>query len=148
MDLVDSRLEMALRAGADMILNPKKDDVLSVISDMTDGYGCDIYIEATGHPSSVLQGMELIRKKGRFVEFSVFNENITVDWSIIGDVKELDILGVSLSPFCYPKVIEGIRNGSLYTDGIVTNILPLSRFKEAYEICMNNKDSIKVVLVP
>ena len=75
---------------------------------MTDGYGCDIYIEATGHPKSVEQGLHAIRKLGRFIEFSVFGDQVTVDWSIISDRKELDLLGSHLGPYCYPLVIEGI----------------------------------------
>ena len=31
---------------------------------MIEGYGCDIYIEASGHPSSVEQGLHAIRKLG------------------------------------------------------------------------------------
>ncbi|VTR41709.1 Uncharacterised protein [Serratia fonticola] len=55
----------------------------------------------------------LIRKLGTFVEFSVFKDPVTVDWSIISDRKELDVLGSHLGPYCYPLVIEGIRNGDL-----------------------------------
>lgn len=51
------------------------------------GYGCDVYIEATGHPSSVEQGLHAIRKLGAFVEFSVFSDDVTEDWSIISDRK-------------------------------------------------------------
>lgn len=32
-------------------------------------------------------GMQMIRKLGRFVEFSVFNDETTLDWSIIGIAK-------------------------------------------------------------
>ena len=71
LDMVDNRLEKAKEFGADLTMNPGKEDVVSKILEMTDGYGCDIYIEATGHPSSVRQGLSMIRKLGRFVEFSV-----------------------------------------------------------------------------
>lgn len=64
---------------------------------MTGGYGCDIYIEATGHPSSVQQGLDCIRKMGRFVEFSVFGQPVTVDWSIISDEKNLTFLAYILA---------------------------------------------------
>ncbi len=40
----------------------------------------------------------MIRKLGRFVEFSVFGKDTTVDWSIIGDRKELDIRGAHSVP--------------------------------------------------
>lgn len=48
LDMVDSRLEKAKEFGADIVMNPSKVDVVKEITDMTDGYGCDIYIEATG----------------------------------------------------------------------------------------------------
>ena len=47
------------------------EDVVAKVLEMTDGYGCDIYIEASGHPASVIQGLNMVRKLGRFVEFSV-----------------------------------------------------------------------------
>lgn len=77
LDMVDSRLKKAREFGADLAMNPDRDDVVDEIMKLTDGYGCDIYIEATGHPSSVVQGMQMIRKLGTFVEFSVFVEPTT-----------------------------------------------------------------------
>ena len=53
------------------------------------GYGCDVYIEATGHPTSVVQGLAMIAKKGTFVEYSVFGEKVTCDWTTISDAKVL-----------------------------------------------------------
>ncbi len=81
LDMQDNRLEKAKEFGADLVWNPGKVDVVSGIRKITEGYGCDIYIEATGHSASVTQGMAMIRKLGRFVEFSVFGEPTTLDWS-------------------------------------------------------------------
>ena len=47
---------MAKKCGADIVLNPSKCDVLKEVKELTDGYGCDVYIEATGNPASVKQG--------------------------------------------------------------------------------------------
>ena len=70
----------------------------------------------------------MIRKLGRFVEFSVFGAPTTVDWSIIGDRKELDILGSHLSPYCFPFVIENIASGNLKTSGVVTRQFPIEQW--------------------
>ena len=56
-DLNDARLEMARRCGADIGLNPAKVDVVDEVRKLTDGYGCDVYIEATGHPQAVVDGL-------------------------------------------------------------------------------------------
>ena len=61
--------------------------------------------------------MQMIRKLGTFVEFSVFAEPTTLDWSIIGDKKELDVRGSHISPYTYPFVIEHMTDGTLKTNG-------------------------------
>ncbi|MFV0413227.1 MAG: alcohol dehydrogenase catalytic domain-containing protein [Oscillospiraceae bacterium] len=144
LDMIDSRLEKAKEFGADIVWNPSKVDVVAEIMKLTDGYGCDIYIEATGHPSSVTQGMSMIRKLGRFVEFSVFGAPTTLDWSIIGDRKELDVLGAHLSPYCFPFVIEKIADGTLATGGVVSKIYPLEKWEEAFEAATGKHGDLKV----
>lgn len=54
------------------VLNPLRENVVRQIQDMTDGYGCDVYLEASGNPVSVRQGLLACRKAANFVEFSVF----------------------------------------------------------------------------
>lgn len=133
LDLKQERLAKAKAFGADLIWNPKEMDVVAAVNELTEGYGCDTYIEATGNPQSVVQGMKMIRKLGRFVEFSVFGEATTLDWSIIGDRKELDVLGSHLSPYCYPYVIEHIGDGSLKTDGVVSSLFELEDWEKAFD---------------
>ncbi len=146
LDMMDERLEKAKEFGADMVWNPSKVDVVEEIMKLTDGYGCDIYIEATGHPSSVVQGMQMIRKLGRFVEFSVFGAPTTLDWSIIGDRKELDVLGSHLSPYCFPFVIENIANGTLKTNGVVSKSFSIEDWKTAFEYATGKYGDFKVAI--
>ncbi len=144
LDMKDERLQKAKEFGADLALNPGKEDVVAKVKELTGGYGCDIYIEATGHPSSVEQGLAMVRKLGRFVEFSVFGGPTTVDWSIIGDGKELDVLGAHLSPYCFPYVIEHLANGDLRADGVVSSIYSLDEWEEAFDKATGKDGDFKV----
>ncbi|MDR2468388.1 MAG: alcohol dehydrogenase catalytic domain-containing protein [Spirochaetaceae bacterium] len=148
LDMVDARLEKAKEFGATHIFNPSKIDVKTEIFKMTDNYGCDTYIEATGHPSSVIQGLSIIRKLGTFVEFSVFGAETTVDWSIIGDRKELDVLGSHLSPYCFPYVIDGIADGSLKTAGVLKTTFSLEEWEKAFEYASGKHGDFKVAIIP
>ncbi len=147
-DFSDSRLETAKLCGADLGLNPGKVDVVDEVMKLTDGYGCDVYIEATGHPAAVESGLQMIRKLGTFVEFSVMREPVTVDWTIIGDSKELNIHGAHLSPHCYPVAIKMLAEGRLPMDRIVTHALPLADFQKGIDLVASGKSSIKVTLRP
>jgi threonine dehydrogenase-like Zn-dependent dehydrogenase len=148
LDLDDKRLEVAKACGADMGLNPRQTDVIDEVRKLTEGYGCDVYIEATGHPAAVEQGLHMIRKLGTLVEFSVMREPVTVDWTIIGDSKELDIHGAHLGPYCYPIAIDMLEKGLLPMEHIVTHQLPLAAFEQGIETVASGDTSIKVTLKP
>lgn len=147
-DLMDSRLDIAKRCGADLGLNPTEVDVVAEVRKLTDGYGCDVYIEATGHPAAVEQGLHMIRKLGTFVEFSVMREPVTVDWTIIGDSKELNIHGAHLGPYCYPLAIDMLVKKQVPVDSIVTHQLPLESFEKGLDLASSGEESIKVMLTP
>jgi L-iditol 2-dehydrogenase len=148
LDINESRLKSAKTLGADFVLNPQKEDVIKKVLGMTDGYGCDVYIEATGNPAGVVQGLNMIRKKGRFVEFSVFSKDTCVDWSIIGEKKELDVLGAHISPNTYPVAIDLFSRKLVKVEGIVTQKYPLKQFEEAFRQAEKLDESVKVLLLP
>ena len=144
LDMMDARLDKAKEFGADLVWTPSKVNVVDEIMKLTEGYGCYIYIEATGHPSSVLQGMDMIRKLGRFVEFSVFGAPTLFDWSTIGDGKELDVLGSHLSPYCFPFVIDHIAAGTLKTDGMIEHTFALEDWEKAFDYATGKYGDFKV----
>jgi threonine dehydrogenase-like Zn-dependent dehydrogenase len=148
LDMRDERLVVAQACGADLGLNPGKVDVVDEVLKLTEGYGCDVYIEATGHPAAVEQGLRMIRKLGTFVEFSVMREPVTVDWTVIGDTKELNIHGSHLGPHCYPVAIDMLAKGLLPMQHIVTHQMPLTAYQEGINLVAAGDQSIKVALTP
>jgi threonine dehydrogenase-like Zn-dependent dehydrogenase len=147
-DMKDYRLQVAKALGADLTINPSKEDPVERVLELTDGYGCDVYIEATGHPSGVIQGLRMIRKLGTFVEFSVMAEEVTVDWTIIGDSKELNIHGAHLGPYLYPLAIEYIAKGVVDVSPIITHKFKLEDFSKAIEMVHKGEESIKALFIP
>jgi len=148
LDMMDWKLDVAKKCGADVVLNPSKCDLISEIMKLTDDYGCDVYIEATGAGSSVKQGLNVLARLGRFVEYSVFGRDVTCDWSIISDTKELTIKGGHLGPNMWPKAIDMIAHGELPLDEIITHKLPISDFKAGIDKVLAGKENIKVMLIP
>ncbi|MDC7287283.1 alcohol dehydrogenase catalytic domain-containing protein [Blautia schinkii] len=148
LDLRENRLKKAMEFGADMVLNPAEEDVTAKIMELTGGYGCDVYIEASGSSPSVTQGLNMVRNMGRYVQFGVFPKDVTADWNIIGDTKHMDIFGSHLSGHCYGAVIKGIIDGSLKTDGIISHKFPLTEWEKAFEVAEKDPDAFKVALIP
>lgn len=149
LDVVEAKLELARKVGADITINIAEDDAVARVKELTDGYGADVYIEATGHPSAVPQGLNLLRKLGTFVEYSVFKDNVSVDWSIISDDKELDIRGAHLGPHTWPAAIKLLETETLPMSEICTHQFPLERFQEALDLVGDSAGaSVKVSIIP
>jgi threonine dehydrogenase-like Zn-dependent dehydrogenase len=148
LDAIDSKLELAKLCGADLTINITRDDPIEVVKDLTGGYGADAYIEGTGHPSAVQQGLNMLRKQGTFVEYSVFKDPVSVDWSIISDDKELDIRGAHLGPHTWPAAIAMIESGKLPLDKICSKQFPLSQFQDGLDMVADGTRSVKVSLLP
>ena len=92
-------------------------------------------------------GLNLLRKKGRFLVFGVYSHASSINWRIISDQKELDIFGSSLSPFCYPIAIDFLHKGLINLDGIITHIFKLTDINKAFEVA-KTPQAIKVLIKP
>ena len=147
LDINEKRLNTAEKLGADLSLNPIQEDITEKIKKMTEGYGCDIYLNATGSPQGVKQGLEMTRKLGTFVEMSVFGEETSVDWSIIGDQKELDVRGSHLGPYKYPVVIDLLDRNLITSNHYISEVYSIDDFHEALERAQD-EDVIKVLIRP
>lgn len=148
LDMSPEKLELAKLCGATRTVNITEEDPVEVVRSMTEGYGADVYLEGTGHPSAVGQGLNLLRKLGTYVEYGVFGSDVTVDWSIISDDKELDIRGAHLGPHCWPAAIRMLESGILPMDKICTHQLPLEDFQQGLDLVADGTSSIKVSLIP
>ena len=148
LDMSPAKLELATACGADVIINIGQEDAVARVMELTGGYGADVYLEGTGHPSAVGQGLNLLRKLGTYVEYSVFGSDVSVDWSIISDDKELDVLGAHLGPHTWPAAVRMLESGVLPMDKICTHQLPLADFQKGLDLVASGKESVKVSLIP
>lgn len=146
-DVRENRLKMGTRYGADVVLNPMKCDVVEEIKKLTNGLGCDVYIEASGNSKSVTQGLASLRNHGRYIQMGVFAEEVKADWNIIGDGKELKIIGSHLSGKTYKSVIKGIDSGLIKTEGLISHKFKLKDWQEGFR-ATELADAMKIMLIP
>jgi threonine dehydrogenase-like Zn-dependent dehydrogenase len=146
-DTKDYRLELARNLGADVTINPLEEDAIARVKGLTEGYGCDVYIEATGSAQGPQQGLHMIRRLGTVVAFSVLGEPAVIDWNLVGDQKELDVHGSHLGPYCYPLAIKAIADGTIDVKRLITAEYPLVEFKEAMEAARGG-NNLKTLLTP
>lgn len=149
LDIDPANLALAAQLGADHVFNPLEEDVPSMLTELSDGRGCDVYIEASGNPASLQTGIRSLRKAGRLVIYGVYGQEISVDFNQIAEFKELEIRGGHLSPYCFESAIALLAQKKVHAEAMVTQTLPLDAFEEGLKRTKSsNKAQIKTVLIP
>jgi len=146
-DTKPDRLELALRLGADIAVNPLEEDAVARVRSLTEGYGCDVYVEITGSASGPQQGLEMVRRLGTLVAFSVLGETASIDWNLVGDQKELNVHGAHLGPYCYPRAIAAIADGTIEVESLISEEFPLTAFDDAMAAAAGGRN-LKTLLCP
>jgi predicted dehydrogenase/threonine dehydrogenase-like Zn-dependent dehydrogenase len=106
LDLDESRLEIAKELGAEIVINPTKEDPIKTIESWSGGYGADcvLFTAATASSFPLSQSFQMTKKKGKVVLVGVVGMEINR-----ADIyaKELDFLiSTSYGPGRYDKMYE------------------------------------------
>ena len=80
-DVLDGKLKIAEKLGADLTINLNREDPAAVIKELTDGTGADVVVEAAGSEASFNAASEMIRHNGKFVFYSWVTQPITLNIS-------------------------------------------------------------------
>ena len=149
----DARLEIAAAFGADETMSVEKtspEERNERIKSLTSGRGADIVMEFTGHPQAFNEGLELIRRGGRYVVVGQLGSGkITMKPSLIVS-KQLRIMGsLSGRAKAYWKAMDFIvaHRADIPFARMISNRYTLDEVNVAMQR-MQNYQEIKPVIEP
>jgi L-iditol 2-dehydrogenase len=148
-DLVDYRLKMAERLGADATVNGRNENSVERIKQATDNRGADTVIVTAPNAKAVEDGVQMVRKGGKILLFAptqpdqyarlsphrLFFSEITV------------VPSYSVSHIETRKALQLISSGAFKAKELVTHRFPLSRTQEAFQTAAKSKECLKVVVL-
>ncbi|WP_421726475.1 zinc-dependent alcohol dehydrogenase [Bauldia sp.] len=141
-----SRLAMADKLGADIVIDATKDDVPAALASAGDGALPDVAMEASGVPAAATMAINTVSPGGRVVVQGLFDGRAMPDFDMDHVViNEIAMRGALGSPNIWPDVIALIEAGRVDPAAIVTHALPLDQFEAGLETA-SNRDGIKVVV--
>ena len=94
-DLSDYRLGLATQMGADVVLNPTRDDVVARVLEGTQGVGVDVVLEMSGSEAALHQGLKALTAAGRMSMLGLPDRPVTINMTDDVIFKELRLYGVT-----------------------------------------------------
>ncbi len=110
-DLDDDKLEIARKSGAAHTVNSARSSLHQRLSELTQGRGPEVVIEAVGHPQTFRAAVEEVAFAGRVVYIGYAKEPVAYETKLFVQ-KELDILGSrNALPEDFRHVIQMLKDG-------------------------------------
>jgi len=148
-DLIDYRLNVAKRFGADMTINPEKEDLASVVKAETDGRGADIAIITAPSLEAYKAGINACRKGGKLCVFAP----VEVGKYLQISPKELFFSELQIIPSYSTShletrmALELIKSGKINVKELITHRFRLVDAAKAFKTTSDSKESLKVVVL-
>ena len=124
-DVEDTKLATARKAGAAHTINTTRDDLHTRLSDLTRGHGPDVVIEAIGLPHTFRAAVEEVAFTGRVVYIGYAKQEVAYETRLFVQ-KELDILGSrNAQPEDFRDVIRMLEQQRFPVDDAVTHMVAM-----------------------
>jgi len=118
-DLADEKLEVARKLGAAHVFNPKRDQVVESILELTNGKGADIAVEVVGATPTLQTAIDATRRGGSVT--LVGNLAPTVDFAMQAVVtRELTLYGSCASNTEFPEALKLMQTGRIQVEPLIS----------------------------
>ncbi len=127
---VESKRKLALKLGADYVIDPKKEDIVAEAMKITENRGFDRVIEASGDPDAILPCIDMVARCGRIVLLGIYPSHyqLTIDIDKLY-FKEAGIQTVFGQSHLFPRAVDILPKLDLKS--LLGPVYPLERFQEA-----------------
>ena len=145
-DFNEKRLNVAKEIGADYVINPKHEDPIARVKEITNGMGSNVTIDAVCLPKTFEQAIEITSVAGRVMSLG-FTKEVSEISQLSITLKELDIRGSRHQTFKFPHVVELFNENKLKADKLISNIINFRDINKALDLIENKPSEIcKIVL--
>lgn len=148
-DVVESRKAVAIKAGADVVLDGR-DDVPKKVREANGGFLADHVVTCTGVPKAIAQGLASVDRGGTVLFFAPTEPTARVEIPFNALWRDEVSLTSSYggSPREIRRAIDLLAGRQVLVGDLITHVLPLTDAAKGFRLVAEAKDSIKVILRP
>jgi L-gulonate 5-dehydrogenase len=145
-DRIPSRLDLALRLGAERAVDTREADALAAIQEWTGGDGAGVVFDATGAPALIRLAIDAVASAGRVVILGISSEEVSIP-VIAFTRKEVNILGSRNNVGVFEQAVDLVRRNRDLARALITHRFTLEQAPEAIEFALQHPAEAEKVLI-
>ncbi|RLE80602.1 MAG: alcohol dehydrogenase [Thermoprotei archaeon] len=149
-EVLEKRLKLGLKMGADLVINPLERDIIKEIREATGGRGVDAVIEATGNPQVLQNALKAVDYGGKVLVFGVAPMNALISISPFEIYrKEISIIGSFINPHTTERAVKILEARRINVRDLITHEVRIEQVLEVFEkLRTKREDFVKVIVKP
>lgn len=132
-DMDDGRLQMALDAGADHVINSGQEDPVTKILELTQGEGVDCAIEAVGAEATWNVCQRIIKDGGHLANVGVHGKPVTLEIEKLW-IKNITITCGLVNTNTTAMLLKNCLSGKLAAEKLITHRVAFGEMERNYEL--------------
>jgi threonine 3-dehydrogenase len=146
-EINDVRKELGKKMGADLVIDPVKEDLPEIIKDISKGKGVDVVLEMSGNPSAIDQGFKSIKKGGRYSLLGIPSKPITLNFAKDIIFPGIHVQGINgrIMYDTWFQMDALLISGKVDLKPLITHRFAMKDFKRAFETGLSG-NSGKIIL--
>jgi len=147
-EVSSQRKKFAASFGADVILDPTKDDIVARCLELCDGQGVHVVFDCAGVQAGLDQAVLAVRARGDIVNIALWEKPCSITPNLF-NFKERRYLGVATyQEGDFQQVLNAIASGDMKPEGMITKRIRLDEvLEEGFEALINDKENQVKILV-
>ncbi len=147
-DIFDPKLELAKKCGIDYAINTRERELSDAIDEVFGSFQrADVIIDCAATPRSFAFIIQAARKNSTIVISGNYKEPVQFDLPQL-QRREISLLGHMM--YTKQEIADALRylaEGKICTDGIVTQVFPLSKYQDAFEFADAHPEQVVKMLI-
>ncbi len=143
----DYRRAISKKMGANIVLNPRKQDTSQLILKATNNNGVDVVLEFSGNNQALNQGLKVITPGGRISILGIYERRVTIDLNKEVIFKKIRIYGITgrKAFSTWYKTSRFLSAGLIDLNPIITHRFQLKDYEKGMKLMKEGKCG-KVIL--
>ena len=150
-DSVPSKLEKAAAQGVETVLVDRTDHSKheAVLKERFPR-GFDVIIDAIGDAQLIEESLPLLKKKGRFLNYSFAvteKKDVTINMAMFAS-RDLTYMGSTFQHHNFGQVLRSMSAGRVQPEVTISDTYPIDRYFEALDRNLRDPDCVKIIIEP
>jgi threonine 3-dehydrogenase len=145
----DFRQGLAKQMGADVVVDPGREDPVDAVNQATDGHGAEVVLEMSGAPKVIDQGTRMLAGGGRMALLGLPGEPVQLDITDQVIFKEARLFGVTGRTIFRTWELTSmlLATGMVDVSPVITHRFTFDEYERAFEAVVSGRSG-KVILTP